>query len=89
MEIKNQLKKALVELRKAKERKFDQTVDLIINLQKFDIKKNSVNLFVSVPHKIKEKKIAGFLESKNKDIETITQAEFKKSCYFFLFNFMR
>ena len=77
MELKEKLIKALAELRKDKERKFDQTLDLIINLQKFDLKKNQVNLFVSVPHKIKDKKIAGFLESKNSNIETITQAEFK------------
>jgi len=76
-ELKEQLKKALAELRKGKERKFDQSVDLIINLQKFDIKKNAINLFISVPHKIKEKKIAGFLETKNANIETITKDEFK------------
>ena len=76
-ELKEQLIKALSELRKGKERKFDQTVDLIVNLQKFDVKKNQVNLFVNVPHKIKDKKIAGFLESKNANVETITQAEFK------------
>ena len=78
MEIKEQLQKALIELRKGKERTFEQTVDLIINLQKFDIKKNAVNLLVSVPHKIKEKRICAFLESKNKNIETITKEEFKK-----------
>lgn len=78
MELKEKLIKALSELRKGKERKFDQTVDLIINLQKFEIKKSQINLFVSVPHKIKDKKIAGFLESKNKDVETITKEEFKK-----------
>ena len=77
-ELKQDLQKALAELRKGKERKFDQTVDLIINLQKFDIKKSQINLFVNVPHKIKDKKIAGFLESKNKDVETITKDEFKK-----------
>jgi large subunit ribosomal protein L1 len=77
-EIDVQLKKALTELRAAKARKFDQTVDLIVNLQKFDIKKSNVNIFVNVPHKIKDKKIAGFLEVKNKDIETITPDEFKK-----------
>ena len=55
MELKEQLKKALSELRKDKERKFDQTLDLIINLQKFDPKKNSINLFVQVPHKVKDK----------------------------------
>lgn len=77
-ELKSQLQKALAELRKEKQRKFDQTVDLIVNLQKFDPKKNSINLFISLPHKIKEKKIAGFLESENKNIETITKEEFKK-----------
>jgi len=77
-EIELELKKALTELRAIKERKFDQTVDLIVNLQKFDIKKSNVNIFVSVPNKVKDKKIAGFLEVKNKDIETITPDEFKK-----------
>jgi large subunit ribosomal protein L1 len=78
MELKQDLKKALSELRKGKERKFDQTVDLIINLQKFDIKKNQINLFISVPFRIKEKKICAFFETKNKDIETITPEQFKK-----------
>lgn len=78
MELKEQLSKALEELRKDKERKFDQTVDLIINLQKFDPRKNPVNIFTSVPHKIKDKKIAAFLETRNKNVETITKDEFKK-----------
>lgn len=78
MAIEEDLKKAIVELRKGKERKFDQTVDLIINLQKFDIKRTPINLFISVPHKIKDKTIGAFLESKNPHVETITGAEFKK-----------
>ncbi len=78
MELKEQLKKALSELRKGKKRKFEQTVDLIINLQKFDAKKSQVNFFISVPHKIKDKKICGFLEVENKDTETITPNDFKK-----------
>lgn len=78
MELKQDLKKALSELRKDKERKFDQTVDLIINLQKFDAKKNQINLFISVPFKIKGKKICAFFETENKDIETITPEQFKK-----------
>ncbi len=77
MELENEIKEALSELRKSEERKFDQTVDLIINLQKFDPKKSSVNIFVSVPHKIKEKKICAFLETKNKSMETITPNDFK------------
>jgi large subunit ribosomal protein L1 len=77
-ELNEQLKQALVELRKNKERKFDQSVDLIINLQKFDVKKEQVNLFISVPHKIKDKKICGFLEIKSNVVDTITRSEFKK-----------
>jgi large subunit ribosomal protein L1 len=78
MELKEQLQNALVELRKGKERKFDQSVDLIINLQKFDVKKTPLNLFVSVPFGIKAKKIAGFFETKNENVRTITPSEFKK-----------
>lgn len=78
MELKEQLSKALEELKKDKERKFNQTVDLIVNLQKIDIRKNPVNIFTSVPHKIKDKKIAAFLEVRNKNVETITKEEFRK-----------
>lgn len=76
--LKEELIKALSKLRKDKERKFDQTVDLIINLQKFEVKKTPVNFFVSIPFKSKDKKIGAFLESKNKNIDTITKEEFKK-----------
>ena len=78
MEIEKQLKKALEELRKEKERKFDQTLDLIVNLQKFDVKKSQLNFLITLPHKIKDKKIAGFLEVKNNNLDTITLEEFKK-----------
>lgn len=77
-EFDEQLKNALIELRKGKERKFDQTLDLIINLQKFNVKKDNVNIFVSVPYKVKEKKIGAFLEVKRDDIDTITPDKFKK-----------
>ena len=78
MVLKEDLQKALIELRKEKERKFDQTVDLIINLQKFDPKRNSINLSIPVPFKVKDKKIAGFFETKKEDVETITKEGFKK-----------
>jgi large subunit ribosomal protein L1 len=78
MELNEQLKQALAELRKDKPRKFDQSVDLMINLQKFDLKKNQLNFFISVPHKVKDKKICGFLEIKNNLVDTITKSEFKK-----------
>jgi large subunit ribosomal protein L1 len=76
MELKENLNKSLKELRKDKERKFVQTVDLIINLHKIEMRKVSLNLLLTLPHKVKDKKIAGFLETKNKDIKTITPAEF-------------
>jgi large subunit ribosomal protein L1 len=78
MELHEDLQKALEELRKLEKRKFEQTVDLIINLQKFDPRKNSLNLFVNMPHKIKQKKVCAFLESKNNTVETITKDEFKR-----------
>jgi len=77
MELENDIKKALSELRKSEARKFDQTADLIINLQKFDPKKNQMNILVSIPHKIKDKRICAFFEVKNKSVETITPPEFK------------
>jgi large subunit ribosomal protein L1 len=78
LEMEEKFAKALEELRKDKERKFDQTVDLIINLQKYSVKKNPINLFINLPHKSKEKKIAAFLEAKNKFVDTISLDEFKK-----------
>lgn len=77
MELENEIKNALSELRKNEERKFNQTVDLIINLQKFDPKRNQINVLVYVPYKIKEKEICAFLETKNKAVETITPNDFK------------
>ena len=77
MELESEIKKALEGLRKNEEKKFVQTVDLIINLQKFDPKKNQLNVFVNVPFKVKDKKICAFLETKNKAVETITPDEFR------------
>jgi large subunit ribosomal protein L1 len=80
-ELEQDLKKALEEIRnsaKSKERKFTQTVDLIINLQKYDLKKNPINIIVNLPHKSKEKKIAGFFETKSSFVDTITSDQFKK-----------
>jgi len=57
-------------------RKFDQTVDLIVNLKEFEVKKNSFSVFVSVPHKIKEKKIAGFFEKDSKLIDVVKKDDF-------------
>ncbi len=76
--MEKEILNALAELRKNKERKFDQTVDLIINLQKFDARKNQINLVITTPYKIKEKKICAFLDSKSNYIDSVTKEEFKK-----------
>ncbi len=58
--------------------KFDQTVDLIINLKEFDVRRESFNIFIPVPNKIKDKKIAGFFEKDSKVIDSIKKDEFSK-----------
>ncbi|MEK6854666.1 MAG: hypothetical protein AABX73_00400 [Nanoarchaeota archaeon] len=72
------VQEALNELRKEEKRKFDQTLDLIINLRGMDVKKENINLIIVLPNKIKEKKVCGFLKSKSPLIPTITEPEFSK-----------
>lgn len=69
--------KAIQELRKNdKKKNFDQTVDLIINLKEFDVRREAFSTFVTLPIKIKEKKILGFFEKDSKVIDTIKKDEF-------------
>lgn len=78
-DLKSELKKALSNLREnSKERKFNQTVDLVINLQDINPKKEGFNIFINLPHKVKDKKVCGFLETKSEYIDTITEDQFKK-----------
>ena len=81
MPTKETFMKALQDVRKAdkesgNERKFEQSVDLIINLRDFDVKKTSINLFVTLPHQMKDKKVAAFLEKKSNFVDTVTKEEF-------------
>ncbi len=83
-------KEALEELRKSSEkRKFDQTLDLIVNLKSFDPQRETINTFVILPHPAKNKKIAAFLDTIKKSdavslilsresIENADQKEMKK-----------
>ncbi len=73
-----ELKEALVELRKEKERKFNQTVDLIVNLKGIDFRKSNISVIVNVPHKVKEKRICAFLNAKSDLVQTVTKLEFAK-----------
>ena len=67
-----------LESKKDKKRNFNQTIDLIINLKDFDVRKDSFSVFVEVPNKIKEKKIVGFFEKENKLIKVIKKDDFPK-----------
>ncbi|MEM4259519.1 MAG: hypothetical protein QXS38_02040 [Candidatus Pacearchaeota archaeon] len=74
-----ELKEALVELRKEEnKRKFDQSVDLVISLKGIDPKKDNIATIVNIPHKIKDKKICGFLTKKSNVIHTISNLDFPK-----------
>ena len=77
-DISMELEQALTELREEKERKFKQSVDLIVNLKGVDLRKTNVNAVITIPHKIKEKKVCGFLTEKNELVQTITKLDFKK-----------
>ena len=72
------VKEALAEIRKDKERKFDQSVDLLINLRSVDIKRNGVNVVVDVPHPAKKLKVAGFLTKKSELVDSILEPDFIK-----------
>jgi len=59
----NEFLSGLKELRKsAQKRNFEQSVDLVINLKDFDVKKQSINTSIVLPFQIKESKICAFLE---------------------------
>ncbi len=73
-----ELKQAIAELRKEEKRKFNQSIDLIINLKGIDVKRDNVATIVNIPHKIKDKKVCGFLTKKSELVRTITQPDFQK-----------
>ena len=72
------VQEALAELRKDKGAKFDQTVELIINLRGIDVKKDQMNAVITLPHKVKDKKVCGFLTEKSKIVDSITEGQFAK-----------
>ncbi len=73
-----ELKEALKELRTSEERKFDQTVDLIVNLKGMDFRKTNLSFVVNVPNKFKEKTVCAFLNEKSELVSTITKPEFAR-----------
>ncbi len=76
--VKNmEIKEAFEELKKEKKRKFTQTVDLIVNLQNFDVRKEALNTFLNVPYPM-GRKIGAFLTKRSKIVPTITEMDFSK-----------
>lgn len=75
---KEQLLEAIKKLRENEKRKFDQSVDLIINLRNFDTRRETVNLFLNLPNKVKDVKICGFFTKKSPVIDTITKLDLEK-----------
>ena len=70
------IQEALTELRKNEKRKFDQSVDLIINLNGIDVKRDNIATVFSFPHQLKAKRICAFLEKKTDLVDSVTPAEF-------------
>lgn len=70
-------KDALKVLREEKKRKFDQSVDLIVNLKNFDVRREALNTFVFVPHGM-EKTFAAFFAKRTDKVATITEEDYVK-----------
>lgn len=83
-----QFSEALKELRKVnKKRNFDQTLDIIINLKEFNLSRESLKLYITLPFVATKKRICGFLENPSRlidftitknDLDRITPADMKK-----------
>lgn len=65
-----------VEQQRKEQRKFDQTLDLIINLKEFDVRRQAFTVFVSLPKQFKEKKIAAFFEKDSNVVTVIKKDNF-------------
>ncbi len=70
------LNEALSELRKFEKKKFDQSIDLIVNLKKIDPKRDQLSLVVNLPHVFKTKKVCGFMTKKSGIIDVIGEPDF-------------
>jgi len=62
----------------SKERKFDESLDLIINLKSFDIKRDNINVLITFPNPIRKPKVMGLLNKKSSVIDFILKEDFDK-----------
>ena len=65
------------ESEKHKKVKFEQTVDLIINLKEIDLRKTQITSILTLPNKFRDRRVAAFLDKKSKIVDTITKPEFE------------
>ena len=70
-------KEAVAKLREGKKRKFGQSLDLIVNLKAFDVRREALNTFIILPHGM-DKKFAAFFSKRNDKITTITEEDYVK-----------
>jgi large subunit ribosomal protein L1 len=70
------IQEAIKQLRSEEKRKFIQSLDLVVNLQKIDPRKESINTIVKLPHP-PIKHLGAFLTKKSPLIDTITKEEFE------------
>ena len=70
--------KAIGDLRKNEKKKFSQSIDLIINLKEFDVRREAFNTFITLPVKLKDKKVLGFFEKNSNLIDTIKKDDFSR-----------
>jgi large subunit ribosomal protein L1 len=70
------INEAIKEIRKEEKRKFVQSLDLVVNLQKIDPRKESINTVVQIPNPPR-KRLCSFLTKKSPFIDTITKEEFE------------
>ena len=73
--MKDKFLYAFSELRKEKKRDFNQTAELIINLSNFNPKKESVNIFVTLPHKARDIKTCAFLDKQSSFFDLVIQKD--------------
>jgi large subunit ribosomal protein L1 len=73
-----ELKEAIKQIRTEDKRKFDQSIDLIINLKGLDLRKDNINAIATINHPFKEKKVCGFLTKKSELVKTVTNLDFPK-----------
>lgn len=70
------IQEAIKQLRSEEKRKFVQSLDLVINLQKVDPRKEAINTFVVMPHP-PVKHLCAFLSKKSDLVDTIVKEQFE------------